>query len=220
MLNAGLVSPWPPPKTRRASIEHTGESMPLTRQLDILNDIWYGKRGGAVPQPQLQRTGLAVRLPLGPINFEGRQWQGPAGVNAARLALPGNMPTTGEEEGSGWLNDALAELADCPAAAIEERLDGPSKNGLDKAEAVLRGVSGFVEEQPDIYPMEGGGIVIDLRSPDLESSVLMVVERGGAGALFYRESGKKGRARVADAADLPNLLRALGLPTVKAMETR
>ena len=219
MLNAGLVSPWPPPKTRR-SIEHTGEGMPLTRQSDILNDIWYGRRRGAVPQQQLQRIGLPVRLPFGRIDFEGRQWQGPAGVNAASPALSENMPLTEEAEGNGWLNDALAELADCPAAAVEEGLEGPSKNGLEKAAAMLRMLSAIVEEQPDIYPMEGGGIVIDLRSPDLESSVLMVVESDSAGALFYRASGKKGRARVDDAADLPNLLRALGLPTVKATETR
>ena len=216
MLPAGLVSPWSPPRTS-PSIEHRRKSMSLTGQSDILDDIQHGRHRGTVPQLQLQRTGLPMRLLLG---REGRQWQGPVGVNVARPMRPEDMPITGEAEEHGWLNGAVEELADCPAVAVEEGLDKPSELGLSKSEAVLRGISGFVEEPPDIYPMEGGGIVIDLRSPDLQTSVLMVVERDGAGVLFYRASGKKGRARVDDAADVPNLLRALGLSTEKSVENR
>jgi len=81
-------------------------------------------------------------------------------------------------------------------------MDKPSAPGLEKAEAVLRGIAGLVKEQPDIYPMDRGGVVIDLRSPEAGSSVLMVIERDGSGALFYRTSGEKGRVRVDDAVDL------------------
>ena len=101
-----------------------------------------------------------------------------------------------------WLSDALQELADCPAVAVEEGLDKPSELGLTKAEAVLRGISEFVEQQPDIYPIDRGSIAIDLRHPGIESSVLMVIERDGSGALFNRAAERKVRVRVKNAVDL------------------
>ncbi len=221
MLQEALFSTWALPKMPR-SIGFPREHMSLTGQSDILADNWHGKHCGTTlqVQTQFQQTDWPARSLPGQADFEDRQSQGPVNVGTASPVRRENTPVTGEAEENGWLNSAMDDLADCPAVAVEEGLDKPSGLGLSKSEAVLRGVSGFVEEQPDIYPMEGGGIVIDLRSPDRQSSVLMVVECDGAGVLFYRASGKKGRARVDDAADVPHLLKALGLPTDNAMENR
>ena len=76
---------------------------------------------------------------------------------------------------------------------------------------MLRGIAGFVEEQPDIYPMDQGSIVIDLRRPGIGSSILMVVERDGSGVLFYRASGQKRRVRVDNAVDLLEERRLLAV---------
>jgi len=124
------------------------------------------------------------------------------GADAEMKALRVNTPFPEAKTEHTWLNNALEELADCPAAAVEEGVDKPSAPGLKKAEEVLRGISGFVKEQPDIYPMDRGGIAIDFRSPESRSSVLMVIEHDGSGALFYRTSGKKGRVGVDDAINL------------------
>ena len=220
MLQEALFSQWSPSKMPR-SIGHPPEDKPLLGQ-HILDDNRHGRHRGTILQTQthFQQTGSPAPSPPGQVDFEDKQWQGSVNVGMARPVRRENTPVTGEAEEDGWLNSAMEDLADCPAVAVEEELDKPSGLGLSKSEAVLRGISGFVEEQPDIYPMEGGGIVIDLRSPDRQSSVLMVVECDGAGVLFYRASGKKGRARVDDAADVPNLLKALGLSTAKAMENR
>ena len=76
---------------------------------------------------------------------------------------------------------------------------------------MLRGIAGFVEEQPDIYPMDQGSIVIDLRRPGIGSSILMVVERDGSRVLFYRASGQKRRVRVDNAVDLLEERRLLAV---------
>ncbi len=212
MLSAGLASELPPPKTPR-SIDHPHEGMSRT---EILNSAFLQ----TPTQAQLRRTGSSARPPLGWVDFQDRHLQGQVGAEVARSVRRENTPVTGEAEEHGWLNSAVQDLADCPDAAAEEGLDKPSELGLSKSEAVLMGISGLVKEQPDIYPMEGSGIVIDLRSPGRSTSVLMVVERDGAGVLFYRASGKKGRVRVDDAAELPNLLKKLGLSTAEAMENR
>ena len=218
MPDIALSSPLSAPKAPGGAGRHD-KYVQLNLEREVLNEFRRGEDRYVFRQTQSRRPDHRMRLAAGTA-LEAGWWPEEADVGAAQLHRLGIFKFAAEARREAWLNDALAELADCPAAAVEEGLDEPSKNGLEKAGAVLRGVSGFVEEQPDIYPMEGGGIVIDLRSPDLESSVLMVVESDGAGALFYRASGKKGRARVDDATDLPNLLRALGLPTVKAMEAR
>ena len=76
---------------------------------------------------------------------------------------------------------------------------------------MIKSLSQFVEEQPDIYPMEGGGIVIDLENPDMDNSILMVVERDGSGTLFYQLEDGDDYKSVDDAEDLPNLLRAISV---------
>ena len=220
MLNAGFSSPLSASKLP-GGLRRRDEYAQVNPEWEILNEFRRGEDRYAFQQTRTQTLRPERRMRLaGGTGFEAGWRPGAADVPAAQLVRRDVFQVTGKARRKTWLNDALAELADCPAAAVEEGLNEPWKSGLEKADAVLRGISGFVEEQPDIYPMEGGGIVIDLRSPDLQSSVLMVVESDGAGVLFYRASGKKGRARVDDAADLPNLIGALGLSTVKATESR
>ncbi len=215
MLNAGFSSPLSAPR-RPGGLGRRDEYAQLNPEREILDKFRRGQERYAFRQKQSllpdRRMGSAAGIGL-----EARQWPETADIRARQLLRPGGFRFAGRARRKTWLNDALAQLADCPEAAVEEGLDEPSKIGLEKAGAVLRAVSGFVEEPPDIYPMEAGGIVIDLRGPDSPSSVLMVVESGGAGAMFYRASGKKGRARVDDAACLPDLLKALGLSTTKAV---
>ena len=90
-----------------------------------------------------------------------------------------------------WLTDALNELAACPDRAVDEGLEKPSSLGLMKAEALLRRISGHIEDQPDIYPMDEGSIAIDLRNPDVKSGVLFLIEENGSGALFYRTQSRR-----------------------------
>ena len=218
MLNAGLSSPLTAPKLP-SGLGRRDQYVQLSPEREIPNEFRLGEDRYTFRQTQSLRPDRGMRSAAG-IRLMARQWPEAADVRAAQRLRSGVSPFAGEARRKTWLSDALAELAGCPEAAVEEGLDGPSEIGLEKADAVLRGVSGFVEEQPDVYPMEAGGIVIDLRSPDVPGSVLMVVERDGAGVLFYRASGKKGRARVDDAAGLPDLLKALGLSPVKATENR
>lgn len=218
MYNAGLATPI----TSSGAQVKTGriiDESQLTQQLEMLDWCQHAENRNVFPKTQLRRPDHQMRR-VARMGLEAKQRPETADARVAQRLRPGVFRFAGGARWKTWLNDALAELADCPEAAVEEGLDEPSKIGLEKADAVLRGVSGLVEEQPDIYPMEAGGIVIDLRGPDVPSSVLMVVESDGSGALFYRASGKKGRARVDDAAGLPDLLKALGLSPVKATENR
>ena len=198
MLNTGFISPLNSSRGK-GNTGRRGEDVLLTRQLERLHDFQHGGNRYAFVQTQLRRTDWPVHITRRRVDFEARRWHGSAGVNAAPLSQSAIVPFAGDVSEHEWLRDALEELADCPIAAVEEGLDKPSELGVARAEAVLRGISGFVKEQPDVYPMDGGGIVIDLRKPGIESSVLMVIEHDGAGALFYRTRGKKGRVRVENA---------------------
>ncbi len=101
-----------------------------------------------------------------------------------------------------WLAEALNELAACPAYAADEGLDEPSRLGLAKAKKLLQEVSTYVEDRPDIYPMDEGSIAIDFRNVGNRNGVLFLIEQNGSGALFHRTQKSKGRLRVDDAADL------------------
>ncbi len=101
-----------------------------------------------------------------------------------------------------WLEDALAELAECPDQAVDEGLDKPTELGLTKARRLLERVSLHVGERPEVYPMDEGSIAIDFRSSQNMSGVLFLVESNGSGALFSRTPKSRGRLRVDDAEDL------------------
>ena len=201
MLSAGFASPLAASKVLD-STRRRGEDAQLSRQREMLNESRHGGNNDAFREIQSDRHHWQVRLAVGGIDPEFGRWPEVADIRAAQWFRPVVVWSAREASRNAWLSEALEELADCPAAAVEEGLDEPSELGLIKAEAVLRGISGFVEEQPDIYPMDRGSIAVDLRRPEIGSSVVMVVEQDGSGALFYRTSGKKGRVRVENAVDL------------------
>ena len=101
-----------------------------------------------------------------------------------------------------WLEEAFNELAACPELAVDECMDKPSQLALEKTKVLLKTISKYVEDQPDIYPMDECSIAIDFRNPDLMSGILFLVEKDGSGAYFSRTRKSKARTRVADAADL------------------
>ena len=101
-----------------------------------------------------------------------------------------------------WLEEALNELATCPELAVDEGMDKPSQLALEKTKVLLKTISKYVEDQPDIYPMDECSIAIDFRNPGLMSGILFLVEKDGSGAYYSRTCKSKARTRVADAADL------------------
>ena len=101
-----------------------------------------------------------------------------------------------------WLEEALIELATCPELAVDEGMDKPSQLALERTKVLLETISKYVEDQPDIYPMDECSIAIDFRNPDLMSGILFLVEKDGSGAYFSRTRDFKGRIHVTDAADL------------------
>ena len=101
-----------------------------------------------------------------------------------------------------WLEDAFNELAACPEIAVDEGMDKPSQLALEKTKVLLETISKYVEDQPDIYPMDECSIAIDFRNPDLMSGILFLVEKDGSGAYYSRTRKSKARTRVANAADL------------------
>ena len=101
-----------------------------------------------------------------------------------------------------WLEEALNELKACPELAVDEGMDKPSRLALKKTKVLLKTISKYVEDQPDIYPMDECSIAIDFRNPDLMSGILFLIENDGSGAYFSRTRKSKARTRVADAADL------------------
>lgn len=101
-----------------------------------------------------------------------------------------------------WLAEARAQLRECTVCAEEDELPLPSQIALTTSLALLQQFSGNFTSQPDIYPMDEGGIAIDFRTPDGRSGVLFVIDQDGAGAMFYCTAGMRGRLRVDDASQL------------------
>ncbi len=118
------------------------------------------------------------------------------------FSLADIRPATSVATNTAWLEEALNELAACPADALDEGLEEPSELGLTKAERLLREVSIYVTDRPDIYQMDEGSIAIDFRNPEIRAGVLFLIEHNGSGALFYQTRKSKGRLRVDDATDL------------------
>ena len=118
---------------------------------------------------------------------------------------------------TNWLEESLDELAECPAAALDEGLELPSEPGLEKAKLLLREISNYVTDRPDIYPMDEGGIGIDFQNDEVKAGVLFLIEKNGSGALFYRTKNSEGRLRVDDATDL---LREGGLRELERVGIR
>ncbi len=103
---------------------------------------------------------------------------------------------------NSWIGDALNDLDKCPTEALDEGFVEPSEVGLAKAKKVLKHISTYILEQPEIYPMDEGAIAIDFRNPRLKSGLFILIEFDGSGALFYRTDKLRGRMRVSDALDL------------------
>ena len=101
-----------------------------------------------------------------------------------------------------WLEEALNELTACPELAVDEGMDKPSQLALEKTKVLLKTISKYVEDQPDIYPMDECSIAIDFRTPDPMSGILFLIEKDGSGAYFSRTRDFKSRIHIADAADL------------------
>ena len=101
-----------------------------------------------------------------------------------------------------WLEDALNELTACPELAVDEGMDKPSQLALEKTKVLLKTISKYVEEQPDIYPMDECSIAIDFRNPSIMSGILFLVEKDGSGAYFSCIRKSRARNRVDDAEDL------------------
>ncbi len=199
MLNAGIASLF---AVQKENVERVRATHKLNQNWERPDKSQYDGNLDLFEPMQLHQTSQSIQRASGQVRVDSQGWLSRADVASRRPLRPGDAPFFEEATAHKWLKDALEELSDCPEAAVEEGMDEPSALGLQKAEAVLRGMSGLVEERPDIYPMDRGAIVIDLRSPGSGSSVLMVIEHDGSGALFYRTSRKKGRVRVDDAVDL------------------
>ena len=98
------------------------------------------------------------------------------------------------------MNVRSAPLDECSICAAEEELPPPSGTAIARSRELLqRFSSACIASQPDIYPMDGGSVAIDFRTPDCRSGVLFVVDQDGSGVMFYRADGMRGRERVYDA---------------------
>lgn len=116
-------------------------------------------------------------------------------INASRK-IPRNL--------NNWLEAALTELADCREEALDEGIEVPPEISFHNAKSLIEHISSFIEEQPDIYPMDEGSIAIDFRNPSMRSGIFILVDGDGSGALFTRSNESKGRIRVSDAKRLLN----------------
>lgn len=101
-----------------------------------------------------------------------------------------------------WLEELLNEFKEFSAYAQDEDIEEPSEVALSKAKNLLKEISFYVFDRPDVYPMQERCIAIDFRGPESKSGVLFVIEQDGSGALYRRTENSRGRLRVDDAADL------------------
>ena len=144
----------------------------------------------AVRNDDLRSTRPQVTL----FQFSESREEGLQSENFAKLAT--------QRKKVDWLEEALNELAACPELAVDEGMDKPSQLALERTKVLLKTISKYVEDQPDIYPMDECSIAIDFRNPDQMSGILFLVEKDGSGAYFSRTRDFKGQIHVTDAADL------------------
>ena len=144
----------------------------------------------AVRNDDLRSTRPQVTL----FQFSESREEGLQSENFAKLAT--------QRKKVDWLEEALNELAACPELAVDEGLNKPSQLALEKTKVLLKTISKYVEDQPDIYPMDECSIAIEFRNLDLMSGILLLVEKDGSGAYFSRTRKSKTRTRVANAEDL------------------
>ena len=108
-----------------------------------------------VRNDDLQSTRPQVTL----FQFSESREEGLQSENFAKLAT--------QRKKADWLEEALNELASCPELAVEEGMKKPSQLALERTKVLLEIISKYVEDQPDIYPMDECSIAIDFRIPSI-----------------------------------------------------
>lgn len=104
-----------------------------------------------------------------------------------------------------WLRTALKEIDFVEQEAGEEGIEPPTEIAKSKAREILEAVASPKHKFPipTVYAAEDGAIAIIFQRKAIKSSILVLCDSVGGGACFSYILGKKGRARIDDASDLP-----------------
>jgi hypothetical protein len=102
-----------------------------------------------------------------------------------------------------WLDDALADLAECADEAREEGYPEPAAKALAAAEAILKRIARLPARlpRPNVYPTADQEIDLFFRRGDVGAAVLVLVEPDGSVACFSNVCGLR-RARHEEINDL------------------
>ena len=81
------------------------------------------------------------------------------------------------------LKDALQELAESPADAVEDDLGAPAKIAMANAERLLKAMYRISPRRYVVYPASGARIAIDARGPNNRGMVVRVTPMAARFAL-------------------------------------
>lgn len=168
------------------------EDMSQTRQ-----EFFHITQQPRFTTPPFNRSGLSTQSYQAsshfiPIEEQHNWWQ--------RIALY-KIPK--DESVNGWIADAIDELKHIDGEVAEEALPEISADTKEKARRIIIALPKHLIA-PTIYPTMDGEIAIYFKSPDVTSSVLILVGNGAQAACFSYIKGKNRRARYEDSSDLPD----------------
>ena len=101
------------------------------------------------------------------------------------------------------LAEALQELAEAPADAIEDDLEAPAGTAMANAERLLKAMYHISPRRYGVYPAPDGYVAIDARGSNDRIAVVLCGSAGEA-ACFVTIDGESRRARYATARELPD----------------
>ena len=117
-----------------------------------------------------------------------------------RRTFLGNLPK--DEPRNGWVTDAIEELKHIDEEVAEEALPEISADTKEKAKRIIWALPKH-PIAPAIYPTMDGEIAIYFKSPDVPSSVLILVGNDGQAACFSCINGENCRVRYENSSKLP-----------------
>ena len=104
---------------------------------------------------------------------------------------------------SGWIVDALKELAEIDDEIAEERFPEIGSTVKDEAERILKSLA-WHPLTPAVYPTSDAEIAIQLQSSGSPGSVLILLNNDGQADCYAHFRGRNRRAHYDAASDLPD----------------
>lgn len=99
---------------------------------------------------------------------------------------------------ASWYAEACQDIAEFELEASEEGLEAPDPAILEDTRRMLKLLAEEYDQYPYVQLIRDGSIGIKFENREAQTSVFIVLERGGSGVLFARLKGVSQRNRVSD----------------------